>query len=454
MRPGDRVGVAVSGGADSVGLLRVLLGVRKELGAVFSVVHLNHKLRGAESDADENFVRALAESHELEFISRKRDVRGHAVLHGLSIETAARELRYEFFNELLHEGQLNKIATGHTLDDQAETVLYKLVRGAGSRGLAGIYPKLEIKLGSSAIKERGPTLKSECAIVRPLLQTQGSELEAYLKEVGQPWREDSTNRELQYTRNRIRHEVLPLLEKAVNPGAKTSLAEAAEIARAEEEFWSEQIAELLSHAWRRTDRGGVLSLKPVLPSNLALQRRLIRAAAASLGLNLEFRHVEKLLAVIGEATQVSLPHDWTALAGKDELTFTRKLAEPVAYQYELLVPGRVEVPEAKIAIETVVLQPGELDSFARDHLLEFALANGLIVRNWRDGDRFWPAHTRQPKKIKELLQDRHITGYEKKQWPIVAAGEEVVWVRGFGVRRDSQPKQGPAVLIREVGTRE
>lgn len=142
LQPGNRVGVAVSGGADSVALLRLFLELRLDLGVVLSVVHVNHQLRGAWSDADQQFVSALATEHGLDFHVATRDIAAHAKQSGLSIETAAREVRYEFFAGLSAAGKLNRIATAHTLDDQAETVLMRLIRGSGLRGLGGIQPQL------------------------------------------------------------------------------------------------------------------------------------------------------------------------------------------------------------------------------------------------------------------------------------------------------------------------
>src|SRR5262249_42768113 len=158
--PGDRVGVAVSGGADSVALLHALLELRDELGLVLSVVHFNHKIRGAASDADQEFVAALAHTHHLTFSVGSGDVPGHARASWKSLEPAARELRYVYFDQLL-EKELSSIATGHTLDDQAETVLMRLLRGAGTRGLAGIYPVLSRHNGK---------------IVRPLIGVRRAEI--------------------------------------------------------------------------------------------------------------------------------------------------------------------------------------------------------------------------------------------------------------------------------------
>jgi tRNA(Ile)-lysidine synthase len=285
LRPGDRVGVAVSSGADSVALLRLLIELRPELGLVLSVVHLNHKLRETESDQDEQFVREMAASHGLEFVIESHDAKAYAAEKKLSLETAARRLRYEFFERLLQTRELDKIATAHTIDDQAETVVLKLARGTGTRGLAGIYPKLVISHQPSAVST---TSQINSAIVRPLLSTSRKELEAYLAEIGQSWREDSSNRDLRHTRNRVRHGIIPRLQKHVNPAVRETLAEAAEIARAEEEYWTETVARLLPELWSRAENrsGGVVQGNVFVDLPLALQRRIVRAAAESLGLGL------------------------------------------------------------------------------------------------------------------------------------------------------------------------
>ena len=443
-RSGDRVGVAVSGGADSVALLRILLGLGPELGLVLSVVHLNHQLRGAESDADEAFVRELTRSHGLEFHSEAADVKAHAALHRLSLETAARQLRYGFFEKLVDAGSLDKAATAHTLDDQAETVLLKLVRGAGTRGLAGIYPQLSLKLRSPQ-----PSMRSH-QIVRPLLGVRRAEVEAYLRDLGQNWREDSSNLDLRHTRNRIRHEILPKLEIQVNPAVRGALADAAEIARAEEEFWAGQMAALLPRVWQKRRREGELDGEAMMPMTLALQRRLVRAAAESLGLKLEFRHVEEVLGLDQEGARASLPQNWCASRHRGKIRFAPVSPPAEAYTYRLSVPGRVEVLQAGIAIEAFVVAAADGGYNPKQLLAPWCIEKGLTIRSWRAGDRFWPADTRQPKKIKELLQDRHITGPEKKLWPLVASGDEVVWLRGFGVRRDFRTQGPEGILIRDI----
>src|SRR4051812_32288001 len=226
---GDRVGMAVSGGADSVALLRVLLELRSELGIVLSVVHFHHGIRGAEADADEEFVRQLAGEHGLgdALFVEHGDAPAHAKAGKQSLETAARELRHRFFAQLVAERKLDKIATAHTLNDQAETVLMRLVRGAGTRGLAGIYPE-----------------QTEQAIVRPLLRVHRQEVEEYLRSLGQEWREDASNQDRQHMRNRVRHELVPAMQR-LNPGVLESLGRLADIARDEEAYWDEQVSRSL-----------------------------------------------------------------------------------------------------------------------------------------------------------------------------------------------------------------
>src|SRR5437763_15089434 len=191
VRPGDRVGVAVSGGADSVALLLLLLELREKLGFVLSVVHFNHKLRGEASDAHETFVAKLAAKHGLEFHSASADVAKKAKKERANIEDAARRARYDYFRSLVDSGVCSRIAVAHTADDQGETVLAHILRGTGLAGLGGIHPVAD-------------------AVFRPLLGIRRAELRAYLRRKKQNWREDTTNRDTKRLRARIRKNLLPL----------------------------------------------------------------------------------------------------------------------------------------------------------------------------------------------------------------------------------------------------
>ncbi len=447
LKAGDRVGVAVSGGADSVALLRLLLELRSDLGVVLSVTHFNHKLRGADSENDEEFVRKLADQYRLELFAESGDVHSHAVANRKSLETAARAMRYEFFRKLLTGGKLKRIATGHTLDDQAETVLLRIVRGAGTRGIAAIYPRLNVQ-------QSEVSSQPDLAIVRPLLATRRRDIELYLAGIGQVWREDKSNRDLRHSRNRVRHGILPRLERNLNPSVREALAEAAEIARTEENYWEEKVREVLPSICPEETCVKVKALQH-LP--LALQRRVVRRCAEGLGLRLEFREVENILELAGaekpSARSEKLANDWCVERHKDELRFVREDAtEPRDYEYRLPVPGSVAVRETRSSFEAAFVS-GRIDdgynpeqSIARD-----TLGAGLCIRNWRAGDRYWPAHTKAPKKIKELLTDRHVEGIERKLWPVVASGSEVVWMRGFPSPANRRPRsEAEAVVIREV----
>lgn len=456
LQPGDRVAVAVSGGADSVALLRVLLELREELGLVLSVAHFNHRIRGAEADADEQFTGALARQFALEFHSGSADVPAFTQENKLSLETAARELRHQWFAQLLREGKAAKIATAHTLDDQAETVLMRVVRGAGTRGLAGISP-----------------WQREKSLVRPLLAVTRKEVEAHLHSLNQPWREDSSNRDLAHTRNRVRHELLPLLEQNYNPGIRNTLDDLAEVSRGEEEYWEQEAVSLFSR-WVREGkpaRGGgrssqadsetlAVDLSALKALPLAAQRRLVRAMGERLQGTLEFRHVDQLLnlSVSGEpGTRLEFPGGLSASRSFRELQLSRgQNALPGPYCYPLRVPGEVSVPELGTTIRARLMDsPEAVSRYNLPSLLDRTrLSSELIVRSWRAGDRFFPAHTQSPRKIKELLQSgrlgREITPAERKSWPVVESAGEIVWMRGFPLPTAFAIQAGPGILIEEL----
>jgi tRNA(Ile)-lysidine synthase len=522
LRPGDRVGIAVSGGADSVALLRLLLELRSELGIVLSVVHFNHQLRGAESDADEHFVFELAHRHDLEFHLGSADTAQYAKEKRLSLEAAARDLRYGFFAEMAsapsESGLPHKIATAHTLDDQAETVLMRIVRGTGLRGLGGIHPRVVVEgeeaAGHHDTGHASGHSESSAEVIRPLLRFRRRELEAYLREIEQDWREDSSNRDPHFTRNRVRAQLLPLLEREFNPAVAESLAELADIARAEEEYWQNEVAGWMGTGihwtephWARAATGGAGDLVQLQPANLdakrpdpkklelqerlaeagplvmdasvdlvwlrseplAVQRRIVKAIGDLAGFPLEFKHIEEVLgfAQRTDATgkQLALPLGWKVEHTPDALVFRTpdlRMQEriPVDYAYPASIPGRIAIPEAGVVLVVgeVPLRPEDADSgknpgYNRDQLFDPALVSETVVlRNWRAGDRFWPAHTKSPKKVKELLQERGITGAERKHWPVLESRGEVIWLRGFATPAALQP--GPnarrALLIREA----
>jgi len=306
IHPGDRICAAVSGGADSVALLLLLHAAntlpRNALGVGLSAAHFHHGLRGEEADADLAFVESLCTRLEIPLHIRHADTAAHAAAQKETIEEAARNLRYAFFHELIAAGHADSILTAHTLDDQAETVLMKLLRGAWTEGLSGIHPIVLVEKTSRPGK-----------ILRPLLAVRRAELRAYLESLNQPWREDSTNTDEAFTRNRLRHTVLPLLRQE-NPAIDQTLANLATLARDDEARWATELTRILPQILLpgKPVRGGgravattpgdvsvAVDLARLRTLDPALRRRVLRAAARSLGARLSFDETARLLALAG-----------------------------------------------------------------------------------------------------------------------------------------------------------
>lgn len=230
--------MAVSGGADSTALLRVLHALnalpREALGVGLSAIHVHHGIRGEAADRDQGAVEQLCGGLGVPLRIVAVDTPGHAAMSHETLEEAARTLRYAVFREAIAAGEADAVATAHTADDQAETVLMKLLRGAWTEGLAGIYPVVEIKAANGRAGR----------ILRPLLGTDRASIVAYLQGLGQSWMEDETNADLAFTRNRVRHELMPRL-RAFNPSINATLASVAEIARDEESFWQAELDRML-----------------------------------------------------------------------------------------------------------------------------------------------------------------------------------------------------------------
>jgi tRNA(Ile)-lysidine synthase len=431
LRPGLLLAVGVSGGADSVALLRALHERGGELGLVLHAAHLHHGLRGAEADGDLDFVRGLAADLGLPFHAAKVDVAGEAEKAGESIEEAARRLRYGWFRQLMAEGAVDAVATAHTLDDQAETVCAKFLRGAWTEGLSGIHPVVDF---------------AEGRVVRPLLGTTRAEVEAYLKALGQDWREDSSNHNPAYTRNRIRHELLPLLEEW-NPRLREHMAQMAVLARDEEAWWQVELARLAPQillAGKPVRGGGRVSgdglaldvtrLSALAP---ALQRRLLRHAAGQLGAALDFQATEALrsLALEGRAGHKrELAHGLRGERTPRELRLTVEAISPVAVE---------AVPEYSAAIPGEILAP----AFGVSLRIEVAgMAATATLRNWKPGDRVRLRYSGGPRKVKEVLERLRVTGSARAIWPVLELEGRIVWMKGV----ELDPEPGLAVFATEL----
>jgi tRNA(Ile)-lysidine synthase len=420
-RPGQRIAVAVSGGADSVALLRRLLQERHALGIVLSVAHVHHGIRGAAAEEDAAFVGNLAAANGLPFLLHRVDAPTAAATLHETLEEAARNLRYAFFRELIAGGTADAVATAHTLDDQAETVLHKLLRGAWTEGLSGIHPVLAVESGS---------------ILRSFLENSRATIEAWLLEIQQPWREDASNQDMAHTRNRIRRELLPLL-RTFNPQIAAQLARLASISADEEAYWQGELSRLLPPLLLpgRPTRGGgrsasthpeeeTVAIEQVRLRELhpAVARRVVRAAARRLGARLSFEQTEQLLAM-GESRpgKFELPGGITVERSLREIRLTRSSATPApGPAYALPIPGEIRAPEYGLCLRA-------------EHAQAAFAGAAAVLRPWKAGDRVTLAHSRGPKKVAEVLDRLHVVGGSRKNWPVVDWEGRIVWMRGVEV---------------------
>ncbi len=442
IRAGERVLVAVSGGADSVALLRVLLELRDELGIVLSVAHLNHQLRGPAAEEDARFVAELAASHGLEFYLAARDVRAHAAERKLTLEAAGRELRYGFFRQLIDQNRADKVATGHTLDDQAETVLLKVLRGSWLRGLGGIHDRLNTEDGRPWV-------------VRPLLAVTRRQIEAYLRAHSQSWREDASNRDLRFTRNRVR-KLLAQLQDEFNPGVAATLAQMAELAQAEESYWANIVAELPPGVLHPAGEEAVeVDCHRAAALPVALQRRLLRLAGERLRLRLGFDEVERLRRLLAarSGARCSLLAGWEArqqrIGDSLVLRIGRSPGEPIAggYEYRLGVPGEVAVPEAGCLVRARLVEASrEPDTAGLADAQR--LGPELTVRNWRPGDRYLPRGKEHEQKLKVYFQQYRIPPEKRTLWPLAFRNDQLVWAQGMPIALDFEFKQNTGVAVR------
>ncbi len=429
LRVGTRVAVAVSGGADSVGLLRALHREATELGLVLAVAHVHHGIRGAEADEDERFVGDLADDLGLELWAHHVETLAVAREKRQTLEEAARELRYAWFRELLAQGKFDAVATAHTLDDQAETVLHRLLRGAWTEGLGGIHPVVHCARGS---------------ILRPFLETRREEIREWLQQRGQPWREDATNQDTAHTRNRIRLDLMPRLGE-YNPQVAEQLARLATIARDEESWWDAELARILPGLVLpgKPVRGGGravsthpeegsagIELERLRALAPAVRRRVLRAAAKRLGCALNFEQTERLMAMCEpEAAKKQEAAGLWAEKSARELRLVRKGASR----------------EEAIATEPVEVSiPGEASGFGvrlRMVLAENASTASpgtVVLRTPRAGDRVRIRHSRGAKPLKEIFERMQVEPEARKTWPVLEWQRQIVWMKGVDLEPERE----------------
>lgn len=454
---GGRLLVAVSGGSDSVALTLLLreLQDRGEL-VVAGIGHLNHGLR-AEAQTDEEFCRDLSARLGVQFHSTTVDVRARAHDDHTSIEDAGRTARYAFLAAAAAAVGAQAIATGHTLDDQAETFLLRLIRGAGPRGLAGIFPVAG-------------------QVVRPLIEMRREELKTYLADRGQPFCEDASNRDLTFPRNRIRHELIPVLERDYSPNIVEVLARESAIARADEDYLQQKAIDSAEMIVLRSSSGGnepdgqtlidveaLNALHPAVASRVA-QRALAGVSDRFIG----FDHVQRFLDFArGDAqgrgrspAELSLPGVQAQRRGGARVALVRERQEPFSNSFEipLSIPGEVTLAGSGWTISAVDVGPAVSGGAAHGSSALSVLVKGehlalpLTVRTRRPGDRLRPSGLGgRRKKLQDLLVDRKVPREQRDSVPLVVDGDgRIVWVVGLAVAEDfrvTEPLQGVILLI-------
>lgn len=435
---GDHVLAGVSGGPDSVALLHILIQLAPRWGLTIGIAHLNHCLRGIESDRDADFVADLASRLNLPCHCEAVDIRNDPALRKLSLETAARQVRYDFFDQIRRKYGYHKIALGHHRDDNAELMLMFLFRGSGPLGFSGIPP----------VREGG--------IVRPLISTGRNELVAFLNENELIYRVDESNCDMRFLRNRIRHETIPYIQSCCNPGIVETLNRFSKIVRSEDEWMNEIIHPMYEKALVGKDpHRVVLEISALTAFPEAVMRRVIRMAIFRVKgdlLRISFSHIEAVLELADRQqrpSQLTLPDGIRIQRNNDFLTF---------YQVDTSMRGRgakirpslrsfcysVSGPSERIAISETgaALKFSEIPagSCMMDKPLEKValldmevLKFPLILRNIQPGDRFNPLGVAGTQKIQKYFIDHKIDRTERQQCPVLLSGNEVVWLVGHRI---------------------
>jgi tRNA(Ile)-lysidine synthase len=427
--------VAVSGGPDSVCLLHIMVKLQKELDIKLHVAHLNHQLRGADSEADARYVAELAHSLDIPATVERHDVKSHRSRRHISLEEAAREVRYTFLAQVTRAVGAERVAVGHTADDHVETILMHLIRGSGTRGLKGLQPL-------SRWQSSGESL----SVIRPLLPLSREETAAYCQQYRLSPCIDKTNTSMVPFRNRIRHELLPQLQ-SYNPQVAEALLRTARIAADELDFIDKEVARVWPRIVRKQENAVVLDRQSFLRLPPALKRHLLRYAIEELLGNLkdiEARHIEEVMAILSKPAgkKLCLPDGLTFAIDYDRYLLGSDAAVLSPFpipgsESKLNVPGKTSVPGWDI--EAIIADHSgarEEDEETNDLTAVFDFdktGSKLTMRHRQQGDHFQPLGMSQPKKLSEFMIDAKIPQAWRQRIPIVCSPEQIIWVVGWRI---------------------
>jgi tRNA(Ile)-lysidine synthase len=429
---GEKLLVAVSGGPDSVCLLHILVKLQEELKAKLHLAHLNHQLRGAESEADADYVSDLARQWGIPATIEQRDVKGYQSQQRLSLEEAAREVRYSFLTQVAKFIGADRVAVGHTRDDHIETILMHLIRGTGTRGLRGLQPYTEWKSKTGSL-----------IIIRPLLEISHQETEDYCRHHRLAPRLDASNLSLSPLRNRIRQQLLPLLQ-SYNPRAAEALLRTARIASDDIDSVDKEIARLWNRIAQQRGETIILDKKGFDRLPPTLKRYLLRASAERLlgsAKDIEMRHIEEMMSALAKPAgkRLNLPGGLIFYIEYNQYLLTSDLAAlsplpGLEGEVQLNIPGQTLIPGWRI--EATIIKREQMTEKGGDFTAYFDLGktgDKLLVRPRQRGDRFQPQGMSQPKKVGEFMIDAKIPQAWRQQIPIVCSPQYILWVVGWRI---------------------
>jgi len=420
--PGDRILVAVSGGPDSVCLLHILNRCRKEMALSLHIVHINHGIRKRESKREEKFVSHLAGRMDIPITVKSLDVPSYARRKRLTVEEAARDMRYSVLERLAGKLNAKKIALGHTASDQVETVLMHLLRGSGPQGLSGIPPVR--KLGSSLI-------------VRPLIEINREEILSYLKKNNLTFCLDSSNRKTEYFRNKIRLKLLPLLRKNYNENIDGALLRLSEILKEENAYWERMVERVLGKVVSWESEKILIDFRRFLRYNVIVQRRILYRLFGGI---VSLRQIEAIRSLAQKSSQGKRIYLGKRFSVRKEGNFLIFSSSPERrfkkFNYPLRVPGKNEIEGLDLTLNTRIVdfcpvsEKGANTAYFDVDKINF---KKLLLRNRREGDRFRPFGLRGTKKLSDLFIDRKIPRRLRDRVPLLVEGEDILWV--VGIRR-------------------
>lgn len=435
VKPGDCVLLGVSGGPDSVALLRSLLELKQELSIELVVAHLNHSARGEESDRDAQFVKSLGDTFQIKTIIEKKDVAAQQSTSKTSFQEIARHLRLDFFQRAMNQLGANKVALGHTLDDQAETVLINLLRGSGLKGVGGMSPV------------RHP-------YIRPLFYCSRQEIVEFLNDRKIPYCKDSSNEKKDYLRNRIRLELIPVLQKDYNPRIVENLFEASSIFRAENDYLKTLEDYEFERNVSRFEDSETLSMKveSFMALPLALKRRLIRKGIENVKGDLRritFFHIQEVLHLFEKAQKgkrIDLPGDLQVVCMGNRVEFKRIPASDSSilsndemkasdWMKPLNIPGKTKVEQTGLTLKAEIIDPDKTGYSAEQSdqaFLDFdKTGSNIKIRFFQAGDRLKPLGMKGTKKLKSLFIDEKVPQEIRSTVPILTTGDnDIIWVYG------------------------